>query len=131
MSWPSTWTDNDPAAILEARYTATGVAWNTSLGWSDEPPTHDKRIRPATENLAALQAMPYPEYLQSEHWRQTRRRALERAAFHCRICGNGSRRNQPLNVHHLTYERLGQEADSDLIALCRTCHQTTHGITPE
>ena len=32
-----------------------------------------------------------------------------------------------LHVHHLTYDRVGQEADSDLLVLCFQCHQKAHG----
>lgn len=33
-----------------------------------------------------------------------------------------------INVHHLTYERLGLEENRDLQILCRGCHERTHGI---
>lgn len=36
--------------------------------------------------------------------------------------------NAPLDVHHNTYERRGQERPSDLIALCRPCHEKHHDI---
>ncbi len=28
--------------------------------------------------------------------------------------------------HHLTYERIGQELASDLVALCTACHDRAH-----
>jgi hypothetical protein len=31
-----------------------------------------------------------------------------------------------LDVHHRTYERVGQEQLRDLIVLCRTCHSRYH-----
>ena len=31
-----------------------------------------------------------------------------------------------LDVHHLTYERLGREKDEDLRVLCRACHGDEH-----
>lgn len=33
-----------------------------------------------------------------------------------------------LEVHHLTYERLGCEAPDDLLVLCGRCHATFHGL---
>jgi hypothetical protein len=30
-------------------------------------------------------------------------------------------------VHHLTYTRLGAEADGDLVAVCDECHDWLHG----
>ena len=71
--------------------------------------------------------MPYPEYLQTPHWCQMRRRALWLAHYCCQRC----RARHDLNVHHLTYERRGCEDDDDLEVLCRSCHQKTHGIKEE
>lgn len=48
----------------------------------------------------------------------------------CEGCGQ----NIPLQLHHLTYERLGRELDKDLLALCERCHRTFHelpGATPK
>ncbi len=39
---------------------------------------------------------------------------------------NGDLEHMSLEVHHLTYERLGAERDEDLQALCWSCHE---GIT--
>lgn len=62
-------------------------------------------------------------YLRSDHWRETRLRALEAAGNRCQVC-NSDRR---LDVHHRTYERLGREAPGDLTVLCRGCHELYHG----
>lgn len=48
----------------------------------------------------------------------------------CRFCrfyydeegARTEREQQSLEVHHQTYERLGQERDDDLVALCWSCH---------
>jgi 5-methylcytosine-specific restriction endonuclease McrA len=61
-------------------------------------------------------------YLRSEWWRKRRRRALERAKWCCEECGNGV----GLDVHHLIYDRLYAEEDSDLQVLCRGCHVKAH-----
>lgn len=58
----------------------------------------------------------YDEYLQSTHWLCLRRQVLFRAKGKCEACGaldNGDRR---LQVHHRTYERVGHERMTDLIA---------------
>lgn len=67
----------------------------------------------------------YSAYLQSDYWRKSGRRlhALERAEHRCAVCNADGR----LDVHHRCYDRLGFEADSDLIALCRACHERHHG----
>jgi 5-methylcytosine-specific restriction endonuclease McrA len=61
-------------------------------------------------------------YLRSDHWRETRAAALERAEHKCQVCAATKR----LDVHHNTYERLGQERPADLVVLCRTCHDRHH-----
>lgn len=60
-------------------------------------------------------------YLRSKHWQQTRRRKLESAGYACQRC----RRKTFLDVHHLTYN-LWNERQSELKALCRSCHEKQH-----
>jgi predicted HNH restriction endonuclease len=85
--------------------------------------------------------LPYADYLQSEHWRTTRKQALERAGHRCQcgmcplaslypheIAENFPRSVSRLEVHHLTYERLGAEAPEDLLVLCGLCHRVVHGV---
>lgn len=65
--------------------------------------------------------MDYLTYIRSEAWRRNPARltALSDADGHCRLChADGG-----LEVHHSTYERLGCELVSDLIALCHACHR--------
>ena len=35
-------------------------------------------------------------------------------------------RRANLQVHHLNYERVGNERDDDLILLCHRCHEGVH-----
>ena len=69
-----------------------------------------------------LRSMPYDQYLRTEHWREIRNRTMERDGHQCRWCGS----RKVLNVHHLTYERRGQERASDVITLCRSCQELAH-----
>ena len=76
--------------------------------------------------------MDYREYLQSEHWKKFRTRVLI-IRNRCEICnlGNSWSRffyGQSLNVHHLTYETLGHEKDTDVAVLCVACHAREHGL---
>ena len=68
----------------------------------------------------------YDRYISSQRWRDKRERALESAHYKerywCQDCGWDFPKDQ-LEVHHLTYERLGREKDSDLIVVCSRCHQ--------
>jgi hypothetical protein len=76
--------------------------------------------------IRALRALPYSEYLKTEHWQRQRRSALARAAYRCQVCNTNA---LPLEVHHRTYARLGCELPSDLFVLCETCHElfSMHG----
>ena len=61
----------------------------------------------------------YYEYLASREWRLKRKQKIERAGRWCERC-----HERPIeNVHHLTYERLGNERQDDLLGVCRACHE--------
>jgi len=60
----------------------------------------------------------YIRYINSKAWIIIRGLAIERAGGKCQRCG----RKEELRVHHLNYERLGQENDEDLLVVCSRCH---------
>lgn len=64
----------------------------------------------------------YLAYLNSAAWRQRRNRKLRQVGWQCERCPA----KRHLEVHHRTYERLGKEFDSDLEALCESCHNAEH-----
>ncbi len=64
----------------------------------------------------------YLAYLNSSAWRMRRNRALKLGGYRCFQCGS----KRDLQVHHLSYERLGAEHDSDLQVLCADCHEGHH-----
>lgn len=64
----------------------------------------------------------YLAYMQSDKWRLTRMEALGLAGGKCARCGT----TEQLEVHHLTYERLGQELPADLTVLCLPDHKAAH-----
>lgn len=70
-----------------------------------------------------LRAMPYGEYLKTEHWQAKRREAIKHAHKRCQLCNASDR---VLHVHHRTYDGRGQESPEDLIVLCADCHKTFH-----
>ena len=70
----------------------------------------------------------YDEYLRSDEWLALRRLVLRRDGYRCRHTGKASRPGDPLQVHHLTYERVGAERLDDLITLCRSAHQRLHDL---
>lgn len=66
----------------------------------------------------------YNLYLESDKWKQIRRKILERDGYKCRICGT----NYNLRIHHLTYKRLYNENEEDLITVCESCHKAYHEL---
>ena len=65
----------------------------------------------------------YQNYLKSDHWQDFK--TLVRKVHngnHCGICGS----SYGLDIHHLNYKRLGKERLSDVIVLCRNCHEKLH-----
>jgi 5-methylcytosine-specific restriction endonuclease McrA len=63
----------------------------------------------------------YQEYLRSPKWRRKREQRLKLDQHACQQCGKTSN-EYPLEVHHLTYKRLGNERMEDLQTLCVLCH---------
>lgn len=76
-----------------------------------------------TEHLEQLKNMPYKDYLKTTEWKERRIKHLKSAGYRCQVCNSPQ---QPLDVHHRTYERRGQEYYKDLIVLCRDCHSKFH-----
>lgn len=68
----------------------------------------------------------YYAYIRSPEWRAKADLAKARAGWRCQLCyGTG-----PLEAHHRTYERLGNELPSDITVLCSECHKRHHGKLP-
>jgi 5-methylcytosine-specific restriction endonuclease McrA len=72
--------------------------------------------------MPTLASMPYSAYLDTPHWQKVRALALRRAARHCQVCGARGH----LDCHHNTYRRRGCERTSDVVVLCRKCHDLFH-----
>lgn len=92
------------------------------------PAKKAKKSRRATKEekqarAEELRKLPYQEYLQSPYWQQRRHFAMKQARYSCQICNS---KDKKLNVHHRSYERLGQELQTDLIVLCEDCHLIFH-----
>jgi predicted HNH restriction endonuclease len=64
----------------------------------------------------------YEAYLASEQWAVTRALAIHRANGQCVACSMTDR----LEVHHVSYARLGAERADDLRVLCGRCHALVH-----
>lgn len=67
-------------------------------------------------------AMTYRDYLKSQEWQLVSKQAKKRAGHRCQLCNASGE----LHTHHRTYDRLGDELDSDVIVLCSACHAHFH-----
>jgi hypothetical protein len=65
------------------------------------------------------------DILDSPQWKARRKVELDRAGHRCQAC-NASGDDIVLDVHHRTYDRVGNEGPADLIVLCRKCHGAIH-----
>lgn len=68
----------------------------------------------------------YQAYLQSPEWAARRQQKLAETGYRCQGCSDDER----LEVHHLTYDRVGHERPQDLMVLCHLCHAREHGRAP-
>ena len=64
----------------------------------------------------------YESHMNSPKWREIRSRVLERAAGLCEGC----RMRKPVQVHHRSYDNLGNEFLWELAAVCLECHERFH-----
>lgn len=85
----------------------------------------DKRARRSWQRSVRLEALgfdTYSAYLSSTEWRAIK--ARYRASDLPQDCMCGETEN--LALHHLTYERVGEERLTDLTPLCKRCHTMLH-----
>lgn len=66
----------------------------------------------------------YQRYLASREWALLREQVRDRSSNHCEHCCIA----QQEAVHHLTYERVGREFLTDLMAVCNPCHDFLCGL---
>jgi 5-methylcytosine-specific restriction endonuclease McrA len=64
----------------------------------------------------------YDQYLKSTAWRLRRDAVMTRAGGVCEGC----RTRPAAQVHHLTYDNVGNEFLWELVAVCMPCHERLH-----
>jgi hypothetical protein len=69
----------------------------------------------------------YSQYINSPAWREKREERLRVDGWQCTRCET----SEHLQVHHVNYDRLGNEEIDDLLTLCEGCHAKEHGRDPE
>lgn len=62
----------------------------------------------------------YKRYLKSDKWLGKRKDKLEEVDYECELCG---KHGCTLQVHHLTYDRIFDEENKDLLVVCKPCHK--------
>ena len=62
--------------------------------------------------------------MQSDKWKHKRLLRLKVDRFKCRTCSN----TEDLEVHHVSYQNLGNEDLEDLITLCKDCHNAITNV---
>jgi len=58
-------------------------------------------------------------YGSTPQWQCRRSEPILRDKFRCQRCG----RERRLQIHHLSYAHLGDEYPSEIVSLCRSCHE--------
>jgi 5-methylcytosine-specific restriction endonuclease McrA len=87
-------------------------------------PTKKRRSTPSTyssPNLDRWTTARYHTYLKSPEWKSLVSKIKSRDQV-CQLTGSSDN----LEVHHITYDRLGNEDLSDLVLLSRSAHQFVH-----
>jgi 5-methylcytosine-specific restriction endonuclease McrA len=59
-------------------------------------------------------------YMRTAKWKKIRKAKLDQTRGQCEKCGSWTGRK---DVHHKTYDRVGNERLEDLIVLCTPCHE--------
>ena len=91
---------------------------STRIKWDYIPPIES---RPHLGNMF-MSAKDKQLYMRSDQWKSLKSQVLTIQNNQCKLCGS----SYDLHLHHLTYERLGDEKMSDLAVLCSQCHQLQH-----
>lgn len=95
-----------------------------SINFDAEDETHVKGLSAilSADRVVKPNTVNYYDYLKSPQWQTVRDAALKRANYQCEKCKSAKN----LQVHHITYKRLGYELPEDLIVLCKDCHENVH-----
>jgi 5-methylcytosine-specific restriction endonuclease McrA len=82
----------------------------------------------------SLSKKDYYNYIKSEDWQKMRKKYYAsgmrnlfklQGKWKCYCCLTD---NVPLDLHHRTYKRLGEENLHDLVPVCRSCHDLIHEL---
>ncbi len=94
----------------------------------DSPAKRKKKRKRSTKKLwpctiSGTTFSSYKAYLKSSLWANRRAIFADNYEKRCGYCENTCIKP---NLHHLSYANIGHERDTDLVWLCRTCHDSVH-----
>lgn len=73
-----------------------------------------------------MQSEEYKNYMRSDRWKAKKQERIDIDGC-CVMCGRPLDKIRSIQVHHVTYERLGREnVMTDLCTLCGSCHKKIH-----
>lgn len=94
-------------------------------GWSIASRDDDPTLPRGVYRLESLEQGPP----RSRKAIKTRQRLLKEAGFRCEQCGNGRAEGFQLQIHHKRHvAHGGDNADENLVVLCRPCHAGIHAM---
>lgn len=84
-------------------------------------------FRMEVKGSVILQSAEYKHYIASPEWEAKKQERMEIDGFRCVMCGRHISHCRTMQVHHITYARLGHEnAYTDLCTVCGSCHKKLH-----
>jgi 5-methylcytosine-specific restriction endonuclease McrA len=94
--------------------------------WRTRHERQQREIESARSRQSAEWWRWYNAYLESPEWAKRRALVLRRALGKCEAILSSRCWGSANQVHHLTYEHVGNEPLFELVAICEACHE---GIT--
>jgi len=85
----------------------------------------DRFMKFINDSKAKISRNNYSNYLSSESWKNKRKEILKRDSYICQGCLT----ENATEVHHITYNNIGDELYFQLISLCSDCHAKVHNPT--
>lgn len=92
--------------------------------WKESVSSEKEQLSRAKKNFNFFNSpyYKYVLYLNSPEWKAKRELVFKRDNCKCQKC----KIEIADDVHHLTYENLGNEKLSELLSICRECHKKIH-----
>ena len=100
-----------PDWVIKTEITRSDVQLHWATEYAKSNPYHDPKYTDS-----------YSTYLRSLSWKWFRAAVMIASGRICADC-----KGEATEVHHLTYKRVGNELLSDVVPLCRACHEHRHG----